>query len=38
MVCSELPDSEFLLKALAPGIDEDMAKKEYPPKRTWLSR
>jgi hypothetical protein len=27
MVCSELPDSEFLLKALVPGIDEDMAKK-----------
>jgi hypothetical protein len=27
MVCSELPDSEFMLKALAPGIDEDMAKK-----------
>jgi hypothetical protein len=27
MVCSELPDSEFMLKALVPGIDEDMAKK-----------
>jgi predicted transposase/invertase (TIGR01784 family) len=27
MVCSELPDSEFLLKALVPDIDEDMAKK-----------
>jgi hypothetical protein len=27
MVCSELPDSEFMLKALVPGIDEDTAKK-----------
>jgi predicted transposase YdaD len=26
MVCSELPDSEFMLKALVPGIDENMAK------------
>jgi len=27
MVCAELPDSEFLLKALMPGIDEDTAKR-----------
>jgi len=27
MVCPELPDSEFMLKALMPGIDEDTAKK-----------